>query len=97
MQPLFFDTYRWNTRLSRSQAACRLSRALCLVSLAYKKMTLEIRGLKRDLGDKVVLTDINLTVNKGDIVFVRGPSGVGKSLLLRAIACLDCVQVIAEL
>jgi ABC-type sugar transport system ATPase subunit len=60
-------------------------------------MTLEIRGLKRDLGDKVVLTDINLTVNKGDIVFVRGPSGVGKSLLLRAIACLDCVQVIAEL
>ena len=38
-------------------------------------------------------TDISFSVRRGDILFVRGPSGVGKSLLLRALAYLDPIQV----
>jgi ABC-type transporter Mla maintaining outer membrane lipid asymmetry ATPase subunit MlaF len=54
---------------------------------------LEVRGLKRIVSDSIVLTDINLSVKRGEVLFVRGPSGVGKSLLLRAIALLDEAQV----
>ena len=36
--------------------------------------------------DKVLLTDINLCVHKGDLVLLLGPSGCGKSILTR---CLD--------
>jgi ABC-type iron transport system FetAB ATPase subunit len=32
-------------------------------------------------------------VYPGEIWFLRGPSGVGKTLLLRAVACLDPLEV----
>jgi putative ABC transport system ATP-binding protein len=35
------------------------------------------------------LTDINLTINKGEYVSIMGPSGSGKSTLLNIIALLD--------
>lgn len=40
-------------------------------------------GMKRD--DRVILTDVNLTVNKGDFVAITGPNGGGKTTLLRII------------
>lgn len=36
---------------------------------------------------------ISFDVCRGDIMFLRGPSGVGKTLLLRTLACLDPVEV----
>lgn len=39
-----------------------------------------------------VLTDFNLTVNKGDVVAIKGPSGCGKSTILRLIAGLEQIQ-----
>lgn len=35
------------------------------------------------------LTDINLTVAKGELVFLAGPSGAGKSTLLKLIAAIE--------
>ena len=36
-----------------------------------------------------VLKNINLSINKGDIISLTGPSGSGKSTLLHIIALLD--------
>lgn len=46
------------------------------------------RGFKRNQGELTVLQDINLTLNKGEIVGLLGRSGSGKSTLLRIIAGL---------
>ena len=43
-------------------------------------------------GDNHVLRDINLTVDRGEVVVVIGPSGSGKSTLCRAINRLETVQ-----
>jgi NitT/TauT family transport system ATP-binding protein len=40
-------------------------------------------------GDVVALTDVNLTINKGDFVSFIGPSGCGKTTFLRTIADLE--------
>jgi branched-chain amino acid transport system ATP-binding protein len=49
---------------------------------------LEIRKLNFSYGDLKVLWDVNLDVNKGEIVTVVGPNGAGKSTLLRNISRL---------
>jgi glutamate transport system ATP-binding protein len=43
-------------------------------------------------GDLHVLQDINLTVNRGEVVVVIGPSGSGKSTLCRAINRLETID-----
>ena len=63
------------------------------MSAAHSDTVLEVVGLKRAFGDRTIISDLSLTVRSGDILFVRGPSGVGKSLLLRALAYLDPIQV----
>lgn len=50
---------------------------------------IDVINLKKNFGDTEVLKDINVTVNKGDIVVVLGPSGSGKSTFLR---CLNCME-----
>ena len=43
-------------------------------------------------GDLHVLQDINLSINRGEVVVVIGPSGSGKSTLCRAINRLEAIQ-----
>nr|WP_035317653.1 amino acid ABC transporter ATP-binding protein [Clostridium sp. 12(A)] len=50
---------------------------------------IEIRGLSKKYGENVVLDNMDLTVNKGDVVAIIGPSGTGKSTLLRSINLLE--------
>eukprot|EP00884_Botryococcus_braunii_P019040 jgi/Botrbrau1/581/Bobra.0010s0047.1 len=57
--------------------------------MSEERMVLEVRGLKRVIGDRPVLVNISFTVASGEVVFIRGPSGVGKTVLLRAVAYLD--------
>lgn len=49
---------------------------------------IEIKGLKKSFGNKQVLTDINLSVNKGENVVIIGKSGTGKSVTIKCIAGL---------
>ena len=46
---------------------------------------ISIRGLRRRLGSKQVLESVDLDVAKGETVVVLGPSGTGKSVLLKHI------------
>jgi len=50
---------------------------------------IEIRGLNKYFGDLHVLKDINLTVEAGEKLVVIGPSGSGKSALIR---CIDWLE-----
>lgn len=49
---------------------------------------LSVHGLRVSRGNTVVLNDISLTIPNGSITAILGPSGVGKTTLLRAIAGL---------
>lgn len=49
---------------------------------------IEIRGLKKRLGVKQVLDGVDLDVDTGETVVVVGPSGTGKSVLLKHIVGL---------
>ncbi|MDN3954819.1 amino acid ABC transporter ATP-binding protein [Sporolactobacillus laevolacticus] len=50
---------------------------------------IEIQHLKKDYKEKSVLSDINLSISKGEVVTIIGPSGAGKSTLLRCINLLE--------
>jgi ABC-type sugar transport system ATPase subunit len=49
---------------------------------------LEIRGLAKSFGGRVVLTDIDLTIAEGEFLCLLGPTNAGKSTLLKAVAGL---------
>ncbi len=48
-----------------------------------------IRHLKKQYPNATPLKDVNVTINDGDVISVIGPSGTGKSTLLRCINLLD--------
>ena len=50
---------------------------------------LEVRGLKKTFGEHSVLDGVDLQVNQGEVVAIIGPSGTGKSTLLRCINLLE--------
>ncbi len=49
---------------------------------------LTINGLTKRYGENTVFKDIDMTVNEGDTIVIIGPSGTGKSTLLRCINLL---------
>ncbi|MPW24647.1 ATP-binding cassette domain-containing protein [Alkalibaculum sp. M08DMB] len=50
---------------------------------------LKVENLSKSFGDKKVLENINFEVNKGDIAIITGPSGVGKTTLIRCLSSLE--------
>jgi ABC-type polar amino acid transport system ATPase subunit len=50
---------------------------------------LEIKNLHKKFKENIVLNGVDLVVNKGDIIGIVGPSGTGKSTLLRSINLLE--------
>ena len=53
------------------------------------EVLLEIKNLAKFFDATKVLKDINLTVNKGDVMAIIGPSGSGKSTFLRCLNLLE--------
>lgn len=52
----------------------------------------QVSQLRQVIGDTVVHSGLSFELRTGEILFIRGPSGVGKTVLLRCLACLDPVQ-----
>jgi iron complex transport system ATP-binding protein len=48
---------------------------------------LEMRAVNVARGERVVLHDVNLTVEAGEHVAILGPNGCGKSTLILAMTC----------
>jgi polar amino acid transport system ATP-binding protein len=53
---------------------------------------LEVSGLRKSYGEKVVLDDISLAVDTHDVICLIGSSGSGKSTLLRCLNLLEGID-----
>ena len=53
---------------------------------------IEVKGIRKRFGNLEVLKGIDLTVAKGEVVAVIGPSGGGKSTLLRCATILERID-----
>ena len=49
------------------------------------KEIIRLEGIKKSYGQSEVLKGIDLSVNESEVVVLLGPSGTGKSTLLRCI------------
>jgi len=54
--------------------------------IKLSKISKKFVGVNKDI---IVLKNVNLKINKGELVSLTGPSGSGKSTLLHIIALLD--------
>ena len=50
---------------------------------------IQTQGITKSVGNLQVLKGIDLTINKGEVVAIVGPSGAGKTTLLQIIGTLD--------
>ena len=50
---------------------------------------LQVEHIAKTFGERQVLEDVNLQVNKGDVVVILGPSGSGKTTFLRCLNHLE--------
>ena len=50
---------------------------------------IQIEGITKSFGSLQVLKGIDLTINKGEVVSIVGPSGAGKTTLLQIMGTLD--------
>jgi polar amino acid transport system ATP-binding protein len=52
---------------------------------------IHLKGLNKFFGKTQILKDVNLNVNKGQLVSIIGRSGCGKTTLLR---CMNCLEIL---
>ena len=81
---LFFIGRHLRRKVLAKQAAAFLS-----ASQPADAPVIRISHLKKSYGSLEVLKDINADVRRGEVISIIGPSGTGKSTLLRALNLLD--------
>jgi polar amino acid transport system permease protein len=69
--------------------ASAADRAARTDALAQAAAVVEVRDLTKLYGDHIVFRGLNLTVRSGEVIALLGPSGTGKSTLLRCITLLE--------
>jgi polar amino acid transport system permease protein len=69
--------------------ATAADRAVRTDALAQAAAAVEVRDLSKLYGDHIVFRGLNLTVRSGEVIALLGPSGTGKSTLLRCITLLE--------
>jgi ABC-type polar amino acid transport system ATPase subunit len=57
-----------------------------------KGFTISVSGLSKRYGDRVILDDVSLSIEAGETVALIGPSGGGKSTLLRCLNGLNTID-----
>ena len=57
-----------------------------------QETVISIHGLYKSFGELDVLKGIDIDVFKGENVAVLGKSGSGKSVLIKIIVCLQCIN-----
>ena len=62
------------------------------MDLREGKPLVELRNVRKEYGAHVVLSDVSLSVNRGEVVCIVGPSGSGKSTILRCINALCSIE-----
>ena len=50
---------------------------------------IHVEHLRKEFSDATPLEDVSFDINEGDVIAVIGPSGTGKSTLLRCMNLLD--------
>ncbi len=78
---------KWTSRPSRiSSRIWRTSRTACPEPPSNSAPVIEISGISKHFGSIQALTDISVTLARGEVVGLMGDNGAGKSTLMRIIA-----------
>jgi phospholipid/cholesterol/gamma-HCH transport system ATP-binding protein len=72
---------------------------MAMETVTNQTPAIEFRNVSLGFDEKLVLSDVSLQLNRGEMIFITGESGSGKSLLLRLAIALyqpDSGQVLIE-
>ena len=55
-------------------------------------LCIRVDHLSKFYGDHLIVKDLSLTINEGEVIVFKGPSGIGKSTFLRCLTYLEPFQ-----